>query len=205
VRWSGFPVPTMALACAAVAGALGPAACGPDASPEVDTVVVTTAPPPGRRIAHTPGGLGVEIEVPRGGLSTGSNLVRVHMLDTAGASAPTSLDLVSPEMPMMGVRRVPLSGAAGSGDVPSARVDIPMAGLWEVYVNFGSGVEAARFEFRIEGSHAGHTSGPNPRHTGVGDAMDAAPTTSHPGGHAHRRAPDTDVGGPSFSPRKEVP
>ena len=88
-------------------------------------------------------------------------------------SIPVSIDIVSPEMPMMGIRRYAAHRMA-SGDY-TVSAPIMMDGLWQIYVNLGVGVDAASFEFVAEPSEegAGHEHGTRleveeaPDHTGT--------------------------------------
>ena len=88
-------------------------------------------------------------------------------------SIPVSIDIVSPEMPMMGIQRYAAHRMAGGNYMASA--PIMMAGAWQIYVNLGIGVDAASFEFEAEPGEdgAGHEHGaPDegeeaPDHTGT--------------------------------------
>jgi hypothetical protein len=91
---------------------------------------------------------------------------------------PLSLDLVSPEMPMHGIVRYETE--ASSVAHYRAVVDIPMEGLWELYVNLDYGADAAVFELDVaapEGS-TGH------EHHGGAPSTEAGPQHDHrnPGG-----------------------
>ncbi|RMH22773.1 MAG: hypothetical protein D6701_01075, partial [Gemmatimonadetes bacterium] len=72
----------------------------------------------------------------------------IDLPDDLPDSLEVSIDLVSPEMPMMGIRRYPAVRAGDGTWVADAR--IMMAGLWDVYVNLGFGADAAEFEFQVE-------------------------------------------------------
>ena len=55
---------------------------------------------------------------------------------------PISIDVVSPEMPAMGILRYPAE-TSGPGEYV-ARARIGMAGAWEIYVNLGDGTDSGR-------------------------------------------------------------
>lgn len=92
------------------------------------------------------------------------------------AALPLSLDLVSPEMPMHGIVRYETE--ASSTRRYEAVVDIPMEGLWELYVNLDYGADAAVFELNVPApeSSTGH------EHHG------GAPTAEAAGGHRHEHS-----------------
>jgi hypothetical protein len=68
-------------------------------------------------------------------------------------SIPVSIDIVSPEMPMMGIRRY-AAQRMENGDY-MALAPIMMDGLWELYVNLGIGADAASFEFEAQPGEEG--------------------------------------------------
>ena len=74
-------------------------------------------------------------------------------------SIPVSIDIVSPEMPMMGIQRYAADRMANGDYMVSA--PIMMDGLWQIYVNLGIGADAASFEFEAEPGEegAGHEHG----------------------------------------------
>ncbi len=61
---------------------------------------------------------------------------------------PVSIDVISPEMPVMRLMRYPaeLSGP----NTYIASVEIRMGGAWEVYVNLGDGTDSAPFAFDVQ-------------------------------------------------------
>jgi len=68
------------------------------------------------------------------------------VLTVEGAVQPSSVDLVSPTMPMHGVVRVPVvNGERG----PVADIDVPMEGDWALYVNFADGTETDGIPFTV--------------------------------------------------------
>ena len=68
---------------------------------------------------------------------------------------PVSIDLISPEMPVMGLIRY---AAEPSGPTTyTSSVEIRMDGAWEIYVNLGDGTDAAPFAFDVQpGDPAGN-------------------------------------------------
>jgi len=68
---------------------------------------------------------------------------------------PVSIDVLSLDMPAMGILRYPAE-AMGPREY-MAQAEISMVGAWAVYVNLGDGTDAASFEFDVEpgpmGSH----------------------------------------------------
>ena len=68
---------------------------------------------------------------------------------------PISIDVVSPEMPAMGILRY-RAETVGPGEYV-ARARIGMGGAWEVYVNLGDGTDSAPFAFSVDpGDLGGH-------------------------------------------------
>jgi len=73
--------------------------------------------------------------------------ISVH--DPAGASTPVSVDIVSPDMPMHGLVRIPVTNG-------EARIQIPMDGAWAIYVNLdATGTVSAEFLFDVSAGDAG--------------------------------------------------
>ncbi len=61
---------------------------------------------------------------------------------------PVSIDVISPEMPVMGLLRYV---AEPSGPATyTASAEIRMDGAWEIYVNLGDGTDAAPFAFDVQ-------------------------------------------------------
>ncbi|TVR52807.1 MAG: hypothetical protein EA421_12685 [Gemmatimonadales bacterium] len=65
------------------------------------------------------------------------------------SAAGLSVDVVAPRMPAHGILRYPI--ATFDGDRVSFEVDIPMEGLWAIYLNLDHGPDAAAFEVEVEG------------------------------------------------------
>jgi hypothetical protein len=126
------------------------------------------------------------------------------------AALPLSLDLVSPEMPMHGIVRYETESSSASRY--QAVVEIPMEGLWELYVNLDYGADAAVFELDVpapEGStgHEHHGGAPSAEeggehgheHPGETVPSDAVAVDGHhgpssPENHAGTTAPSKSAG-----------
>lgn len=123
-------------------------ACSSGSIPEAAATVVEDAPAVQTEwVASTPSGFQVTLRPTTIPVSVGPNMFHVEF----GAEAPDpsllSFDLVSPDMPMMGVRRFALTPHEGGF---MAMTDIPMEGLWNAYVNIGVGTDAAEFAFEVQ-------------------------------------------------------
>jgi hypothetical protein len=69
--------------------------------------------------------------------------------DLARALSATSVDVVSPAMPMHGLVRIPVTEG-------EARIQIPMDGAWALYVNLDdTGAASAEFLFEVSAGDAG--------------------------------------------------
>lgn len=98
--------------------------------------------------AASPSGLPVTLTVDPYPVRVGDMSFHISFGQAVPDSIPVSIDIVSPEMPMMGIRRYAAERMA-NGDYMVA-APIMMDGLWAVYVNLGSGADAASFEFEAE-------------------------------------------------------
>lgn len=93
------------------------------------------------------------------------------------ADVPVSMDLVSPEMPMMGIRRFEAQKVSASEFIVDG--EIMMEGFWNVYVNLGYGADAAEFEFDVEPAAGGMG------HDMSAMGMQSADSTADEGGNSH--------------------
>jgi len=76
-------------------------------------------------------------------------VLAISVDDPSGRSTPVSIDIVSPEMPMHGLVRIPVTDG-------EARVQIPMDGEWAIYVNLDAdGAVSAEFLFDVSPGDAG--------------------------------------------------
>jgi hypothetical protein len=95
----------------------------------------------------TTSGLSVTLRPNAVPLTVGETRFHIAFRTPPTEDLPVSVDLVSPEMPMMGVRRYL---AVARGDAFTVDATVPMAGLWQIYVNVGDGADAASFEIEVE-------------------------------------------------------
>lgn len=63
-------------------------------------------------------------------------------------AVPVSIDVISPEMPVMGLIRY-MAEPSGPNTY-TASAEIRMAGAWEIYVNLGDGTDSAPFAFDVQ-------------------------------------------------------
>ena len=80
-----------------------------------------------------------------------------------------SIDVISPEMPVMGLMRY-MAEPSGPNTYTSS-AEIRMDGAWEIYVNLGDGTDSAPFAFDVQ---PGDPDGP--RHSEVSEHL---PSHSH--------------------------
>lgn len=113
-------------------------------------------------VASTPSGLQVTLRPTTVPLSVGPVSFHIEFSPQTPDAALLSLDLVSSDMPMMGVRRFLIEPHGG---VLMVATDFPMAGLWNAYVNIGVGTEAAEFTFDVRANpgESAHQHGTSPR------------------------------------------
>ncbi|GMR12280.1 MAG: hypothetical protein BMS9Abin29_0469 [Gemmatimonadota bacterium] len=106
--------------------------------------------------AMSPSGVPVTVIAKPYPVRVGDMSFHIAFGQTVPDSIPVSIDIVSPEMPMMGIRRYAAQRMANGDYMVSA--PIMMDGLWQVYVNLGMGADAASFEFEAEPGEdgAGH-------------------------------------------------
>lgn len=109
--------------------------------------------------AVSPSGIPVTVTVEPFPVRVGDMSFHIAFGRTVPDSIPVSIDIVSPEMPMMGIQRY-AARRMGNGDY-MVSAPIMMDGLWQIYVNLGIGADAASFEFEAEPSEegAGHAHG----------------------------------------------
>ena len=110
----------------------------------------------GRWVGETSTGTPVTVTTPDPPVRAGPLTLHIEVANSGGEALPVTVDLVAPEMPMHGIMR--FEAEARSPEEYVAELDVPMAGLWMVYVNLDIGVNAASFEFRIpeSGEEADH-------------------------------------------------
>lgn len=132
-------------------------------------------------VASTPSGLEVTVRPGRIPIQVGMTEFHISFTTAVSEDTPISIDVVSPEMPSMGVVRFP-ADPVGDGKY-LAHAEIGMEGLWIVYVNLGDGTDAASFEFHVEPGEAGghqHGGGTQPA-----ESRDREPADATGAGHTH--------------------
>jgi hypothetical protein len=124
------------------------AACTSETVPEASSEVEESPPAlQSEWVATTPSGVEVTLRPASVPVSMGVVKVEIEFRGEAPDPSLLSLDLVTPDMPMMGVQRFAIEAHDGEF---SATIDIPMTGRWNAYVNIGAGTEAAMFEFDVQ-------------------------------------------------------
>ena len=99
-------------------------------------------------VSTAPGGTEVTVRPDRYPVEVGTTEFHITLDRAVPEGTPVSIDLVSLEMPAMGILRYSAE-AEGPLDY-TARAEISMDGQWAVYVNLGDGTDAASFEFEVE-------------------------------------------------------
>ncbi len=131
-------------------------------------------------VSTAPGGTEVTMRPDRYPVEVGSTEFHITLDRPVPQGTTVSIDIVSPEMPAMGILRYHAE-AMGPLDY-TARAEIAMDGAWEVYVNLGDGTDAASFAFDVEpGSTGGHQHGG----TMSGAEEDHEPAVGERDAHAH--------------------
>ncbi|MBI4409363.1 MAG: hypothetical protein HY561_06615 [Gemmatimonadetes bacterium] len=125
----------------------GAAAAEARAAGSVGVAPAATLPAAGSRQAVTPGGFTVRVAPDPDPPRVGRLRLVITLEPAREVAGPLSVDLASPTMPMHGIVRVP-ADALGAGSYV-ALLEIPMEGLWSVYINLDDGAEAASFQFEV--------------------------------------------------------
>ncbi len=113
-------------------------------------------------IGATTSGIQVTVRPDPIPLRVGVTVFQISFVDDVPDDIPVSIDVISPEMPVMGLMRYP---AEPSGpNTYTASAEISMDGAWEIYVNLGDGTDSAPFAFGVQ---LGDVDGNN--HTGGHD------------------------------------
>ena len=98
-------------------------------------------------IGTTTSGIGVTVRPDPVPIRVGVTVFQISFEDEVPDDVSVSIDVISPEMPAMGLMRYP---AEPSGPkMYNASAEIRMGGAWEVYVNLGDGTDAAPFAFDV--------------------------------------------------------
>jgi hypothetical protein len=170
---------------------LSDAEAGPDAVPEADSPTETTVElgHAAEWIGATTSGIQVTVHPDPIPVRTGITVFQISFEDDVPDDVPVSIDVISPEMPVMGLMRYAAERAGPNTYTVSA--EISMDGAWEIYVNLGDGTDSAPFAFGVQlGDVDGndHTGG-HDQTVGVADAPAAheigSPETESHGDHDH--------------------
>lgn len=149
-------------ACGADSGADEGAAATGDAEAGADAPSHTfrpAAPEVGERVTRTDGGREVAFTIHPDPPRAGELDVEFRFDDAPSDPSSVIVDVLSPEMAAHGIVRFPVE-AAEDGRFTS-RIEIPMEGVWEVWIELGREQETASFRFRVDPGedgpvHAGH-------------------------------------------------
>ncbi|MCZ6825587.1 MAG: hypothetical protein O7E50_07880 [Gemmatimonadetes bacterium] len=145
---------------AAVVAALASGACGSadrtqlnvevDETPEAAFAAETIGVPfaeAGSWEGESSGGTLVTVTTSNVPVCLGPLSLNIVIRSDSPEPLPVSVDLVSPEMPMHGIRR--FDAEAISPTQYTVNLEIPMEGRWLLYVNLDAGVNAASFELHV--------------------------------------------------------
>ncbi len=99
-------------------------------------------------IGTTTNGIGVTVSPDRVPIRVGVTVFQISFEDEVPDDISVSIDVISPEMPVMGLMRYPAEPSGPSTYTASA--EIRMDGAWEIYVNLGDGTDSAPFAFDVQ-------------------------------------------------------
>ena len=121
----------------------GEAGGGEDASPETAVSLGT----PAEWHGATTSGIEVTVRPDQVPIRVGPIVFQISFEQEIPDDIPVSIDVISPEMPVMGLLRYMAEPSGPNTYTVSA--EIRMDGAWEIYVNLGDGTDAAPFEFDV--------------------------------------------------------
>ena len=99
-------------------------------------------------IGATTSGIRVTVRPDPIPIRVGVTVFQISFADDVPDDISVSIDVISPEMPVMGLMRYP---AEPSGpNTYTASAEISMDGAWEIYVNLGDGTDSAPFAFGVQ-------------------------------------------------------
>jgi hypothetical protein len=104
-------------------------------------------------VGTTTSGIGVTVRPGNVPVLVGVTAFQISFERAVPDDVPVSIDVISPEMPVMGLMRYPAERSGPNTYTSSA--DIRMAGAWEIYVNLGDGTDTAPFAFDVQASDPG--------------------------------------------------
>lgn len=125
----------------------------PSVAEELGPTPTRTAAVVGSMDAYTPGGVYVTLSVEPDPPRAGSIRLRFRLDPVPADPSTVTVDVVAPRMPMHGIVRFPARPTSKGSFVSD--IDIPMKGLWAVYVNLDEGREAASVEFDVDAGDGG--------------------------------------------------
>ena len=96
----------------------------------------------------TTGGLEVTVRPDRVPVRVGVTEFQISFGHSVPSDVPVSIDVISPEMPVMGLLRY-MAEPSGPNTY-TASAEIRMEGAWEIYVNLGDGTDSAPFAFDVQ-------------------------------------------------------
>ena len=99
-------------------------------------------------IGTTTSGTQVTVRPDRVPIRVGVTVFQISFEDDVPDHVSVSIDVISPEMPVMGLMRYPAEPSGPNTYIAS--VEIRMGGAWEVYVNLGDGTDSAPFAFDVQ-------------------------------------------------------
>ena len=145
-------------------------------------------------IGTTTTGIEVTVRPDQVPVTVGVTVFQISLEHGVPDDIPVSIDVVSPEMPAMGVLRY-MAEPSGPNTY-TASAEIRMDGAWEIYVNLGDGTDSAPFAFDVQpgdvgGGHPmdGHDHAAGDADTHEAHEMKDSDTEDH-GDHDHH---DHDV------------
>ncbi len=115
-----------------------------DTSPETSVDLGSTAVWTGT----TTSGIEVTVRPDRIPVRVGLTTFQISFEQEVPNDVTVSIDVISPEMPVMGLLRYVAEPSGPATYTVSA--EIRMDGAWEIYVNLGHGTDAAPFAFDVQ-------------------------------------------------------
>ena len=104
-------------------------------------------------VGTTTSGVEVSVRPDRVPVLVGRTHFEISFGSELPQDTPVSIDVISPEMPVMGLLRY---AAEPSGpNTYAVAADIRMDGAWEIYVNLGDGTDSAPFAFDVQPGSTG--------------------------------------------------
>ena len=115
----------------------------------------------------TTSGIEVTVRPDRIPVRVGVTVFQISFEHEVPDHIPVSIDVISPEMPVMGLLRY-MAEPFGPNTYTSS-TEIRMDGAWEIYVNLGDGTDSARFAFDVQPGDVGSSDPTDSHDHTVGD------------------------------------